>query len=138
LGLLLLSKQRAGGQMRIAVVSTPIFGFGPTGLSGYGGLEHLAWQQAKGLAALGHQVALIAPATYVNNGVQQQTVCPGVTIIPNAPHAGAWDEKTAYGSCDEADKKLGYKGYWQHLAQMDCIIDNSWQKWSMQLKLEGR
>ena len=47
--------------MRVVVISTPIFRLGPMGLQGYGGLEQIAWECAKGLAKLGHQVALIAP-----------------------------------------------------------------------------
>lgn len=99
--------------MRIAVVSSTVF---QLPIAGYGGLEALAWQQAKGLAAKGHQVALIAP---------DNSTCPGVQIIPMG-EAGKTDEKTAYGK------------YWQFLPQFDAIVDNSWQKWSYSLKAEGR
>jgi len=100
--------------MRVAVISSTVFVCPP---SGYSGLEMLAWQQAKGLATRGHQVALIAP---------QGSTCPGVEIIPNGP-PGGWDEKQAYSQ------------YWgQLLRGWDAVIDNTWQKWSYSLKQEGR
>ena len=105
--------------MRIAVISTPVFPCPPVG---YSGLEFLAWQQAKGLAAKGHQVALFAP---------DGSHCEGAVIVPIGP-PGSWNEKQAYGK------------YWQHLLgpngedAFDVIIDNSWQKWAFSLKLEGR
>jgi glycosyltransferase involved in cell wall biosynthesis len=99
--------------MKICVISTPVFRV-PT--PGYSGLEHLAWQQAAGLAAKGHEVALVAP---------EGSTCPGVTIIPNG-QAGTWDEKAAYNL------------YWQYLPQFDITIDDSWQKWAFILKEEGK
>jgi hypothetical protein len=38
-------------------VNTPVFA---VPLRGYGGLEIIAWECARGLAALGHEVKLIA------------------------------------------------------------------------------
>ncbi len=102
--------------MKICVVSSPIFAVGSSGLVGYGGLEQIAWLQARGLAAKGHQVALIAP---------EGSSCPGVTMITPGP-AGTSDEKSFYAK------------YWQHLLQFDAICDHSWQKWSLNLKIEGR
>lgn len=98
------------------MVSTGVFALGPTGAIGYSGLEHVAWLQARGLAEKGHQVALVAP---------EGSSCPGVTVIPIGP-AGQWDEKRSYGT------------YWQHLPQFDVIIDNSWNKHSYTLKMEGK
>ncbi len=99
--------------MKIGVVSTPIF---RVPVVGYSGLEHLAWQQAKGLAAKGHNVVLFAP---------DGSECPGVTVFPIGP-AGQTDEKSAYAK------------YWPELLKLDVICDNSWQKWPYQLKMEGR
>lgn len=107
--------------MKICVISSTVFA---VPLQGYGGLESIAWLQAKGLAALGHQVGLVAP-----NG----STCPGVTIIPCGP-PGGWDELSAYGGV----KDKGYAGYWQHLPQYDCLVDHSWNKHSFLLKMEGR
>ena len=99
--------------MKIAVISSTVFACPP---SGYSGLEFLAWQIAKGLAAKGHQVALIAP---------QGSTCPGATIIPTGP-PGGWDEHKAYDS------------YWQQLLAFDVCIDHTWSKYSLTLKEEGR
>ena len=44
--------------MKILVISTPIF---ITPVRGYAGLEVIAWEIARGLAAKGHQVSLAAP-----------------------------------------------------------------------------
>ena len=98
--------------MRLAIISTPVFS---VPVVGYSGLEHLAWLQAKGLAALGHQVALIAP---------EGSWCPGVQMIHTGP-PGTWDEKKAYES------------YWKTLVNFDVILDNTWQKWPYVLKQEG-
>ncbi|MDE2095632.1 MAG: glycosyltransferase [Patescibacteria group bacterium] len=99
--------------MKIATISTSIFRLP---VSGYSGLEHLAWQISKGLAAKGHQVSVIAP---------EGSTCPGCTIIPCGP-AGTWNEQQAFNS------------YWPHLLDQDCIIDHTWNKNSMMLKMEGR
>lgn len=120
--------------MKIAIISTPIFKLSNSGgLSNYGGLEQIAWEQAKGLAALGHIVSLIAP---------DNSECPGVEIIPIGP-AGMVDEARAYGGfpdIKEGDivRRKAHQGYWQHLLEVDCIIDHSWQKFSYQLKMEGK
>ncbi len=83
---------------------------------GYGGLEHLAWQTAKGLAELGHTVSLVAP---------EGSECPGVEIIPIGP-ARSVSEKGAF------------ERYWQHLLTVDCVVDESWNKWSYKLKQDGK
>lgn len=98
--------------MKIAVVSTPVF---PVPVPGYAGLEHLAWQQAKGLAAKGHEVYIVAP---------DGSTCEGATVIPCGP-AGRVDEKMAFQT------------YWKELLKMDCVVDNSWQKWAYMIKAEG-
>lgn len=107
--------------MKIAVISAQVFA---VPVSGYSGLEHLAWQQAKYLALRGHQVILFAP-----NG----SSCPGCQVV----HTGepGWDEKVAYGG---DGKPGGWGGYWSLLPQMDCIISNDWQKNAYLLKMEGR
>src|SRR3989442_1041996 len=101
--------------MKIAIISTPVFAIGvggpnaKCGLPGYGGLEEIAWQLAKGLATKGHQVSLIAP---------EGSYCPNVQIIPIGP-AGHWDEKMAYGGNNK-----DYGGYWNHLLEQDVIVDH--------------
>ncbi len=100
-------------KLKIIIVSTPVF---QLPLSGYGGLEAIAWETAKGLAAKGHEVALVCP---------EGSTCPGVTIIPNGK-AGSWDERAAYGS------------YWQELLKYNVVICHDWQKWAYWLKIEGR
>ncbi len=119
--------------MKICVVSTPIFALGQGGLVGYGGLEQIAWQQAKGLANKGHQVALVAP---------DGSYCPGVQIISIGP-AGQVDEKMAYGGYKEARQgdqllRRSHAGYWQVLRDCDVVIDHSWHKFSYGLKMEGQ
>lgn len=99
--------------MKIAVVSSCVFSCPPPG---YSGLEQIAWQIAKGLAELGHEVYLIAP---------EGSTCPGCLVIPTGP-PGQWDERRAYA------------GYWEHLHKFDCIVDHSWQKWAYVLKMEGK
>lgn len=101
--------------MKIAVISSTVFSVGSGGLTGYGGLEQLAWQQARGLAKKGHDVLLIAP---------DGSHCEGGQVFHTGPPAGH-DEKTAY------------EKYWKHLPQFDAIIDNSWQKWAHCLREEG-
>jgi glycosyltransferase involved in cell wall biosynthesis len=120
--------------MRICVISTPVFQIRPpNGTTGYSGLEVLAYQQAAGLAKLGHQVALVAP---------DGSECPGVEMIHIGP-AGQVNEEHAYSGFPEI--KMGWQtvrtahlGYWQQLLRFDAIIDNSWQKHSYALKTEGR
>lgn len=99
--------------MKILVISTPIFRLP---ISGYGGLEQIAWQCAAGLAARGHSVALVAP---------DDSVCPGVEIVPVGP-AGRVDERGAYAR---------YSGI---LDQFDVIISHEWQKHAYLAKAAGR
>lgn len=98
--------------MRLAVINTTIFKCPP---SGYSGLEALSWEQARGLAALGHSVTLMAP---------DGSECPGCEVIHTGP-AGQHDEHSAFDR------------FWKRLFDFDCIIDNSWQKWAYTLKEEG-
>lgn len=99
--------------MKICVISTSVFS---CPVYGYSGLEQLAWLQAKGLAAKGHQVSLVAPTG---------STCPNVEIIETGP-AGQWDEATTYSR------------YWNRLTEFQAVIDNSWNKWAYVLKQEGR
>ena len=99
--------------MKIGIVSAQVFPIPPLG---YAGLEMIVWQRAKGLAGLGHKVTVFAP---------DGSTCPGCEIVPTGP-PGGWDESQAYGK------------YWQKLLEQDCIIDDSWGKWSYLLKMEGR
>jgi glycosyltransferase involved in cell wall biosynthesis len=99
--------------MKVAVISTPIFRLPCVG---YAGLEHLAWLTARGLAAKGHQVSLVAPT---GSG------CPGVAIIPIG------EERTV-------SERDAYSSYWQHLLEVDAVVEHSWGKWAYILKQEGR
>ncbi len=99
--------------MRIIVISSQIF---PLPIAGYGGLEQIAYECAKGLAARGHEVAVVAP---------DGSNVPGCQMVYSGP-AGTWDEQAAYSR------------YWQQLPWAECIIDHSWQKWPLSLKEEGK
>lgn len=108
--------------MKIAVISSSVFAVGQggvNGLSGYGGLEQIAWQLAKGLGEKGHEVYLFAP---------EGSACPAVTVIPIGP-PGQWGEDKSYNS------------YWKYLLHFNdggVIVDHSWSKFSYILKMEGR
>lgn len=102
--------------MKIGVISTPIFALGSGGLLGYGGLEQVAWECARGLASKGHDVWLAAP-----DGSQ----CPGVEVV-------------SIGLARQVDEKIAYDRYWQKLLTADAIIDHTWSKWSYILRQEGR
>ena len=115
--------------MKIAVVSSTVFS---VPLKGYGGLEAIAWEIARGLAAKGHQVSLVTP---------DGSECPGVEIIPTGP-PGQHDEKMAYGGYPEHKegdvvRRRGHAGYWQHLVGVYAVIDHSWQKNAYLRKEEG-
>lgn len=97
--------------MKICVISSNVFLCPP---NGYSGLEFLAWQQAVGLSSK-HNVTLIAPTG--------SKVPDGIRLI-----------ETILGQSDQQS----YSNYWQHLTEFDCIIDHSWQKWSTNLKIEGK
>jgi len=121
--------------VRIAVISSTVF---PSPPSGYAGLEQITWEQARGLAAKGHDVTLIAP---------DGSSCPNVTVIHTGP-AGRHDELGAYRGygfqVDNADqlpedqRVRRVEPYWPILLEQDAIIDSSWSKWSYGLKAEGR
>lgn len=125
--------------MKIIVVSSTVFRIP---LHSYGGLEAIAYHCAEGLAKKGHEVSVVAP---------DGSYCPGCAIIPCGP-AGMIMEKQAYGGFPEIKQKQKnaegkeeevvvrpkHEGYWQNLLEADAIIDHSWQKWSYELKREGR
>lgn len=98
--------------MKICVISTTIL---PCPPSGYSGLEMIAYQQAVGLARRGHEVLLVAP-----NG---SALPPGVEL---------------HGTTLGESEKQAYSGYWQRLPDFDVVVDNSWNKWSYILKVEGK
>lgn len=98
--------------MKICVISTTVLVCPPPG---YSGLEQLAWLQAKGLAEKGHKVTLVAPKGSISP--------PNVEL-----------HETTLGE----EEKQAYSGYWNKLPGFNCIIDNSWQKWSYMLKMEGK
>lgn len=120
--------------MRICVISSSIFS---VPISGYGGLEAIAWHCAKGLAAKGHQVSLIAPLG---------SSCPGVDVIQCLP-PGGFSEEAAYGGCTfktNTGEEVKWPGYWQRFLlsdgkpAFDVVVDHSWQKWAYMLMAEGR
>jgi glycosyltransferase involved in cell wall biosynthesis len=98
--------------VKIAVISTTIF---PCPPPGYAGLEMVAYQQASGLAKRGHSVLLVAP--------HGSSPPPGVEL---------------HGTTQGESEMQAYSGYWHKLPAFDAIIDNSWQKWSYILKVEGK
>jgi glycosyltransferase involved in cell wall biosynthesis len=98
--------------MRICVISSTVI---PCPPKGYSGLEMLAHQQAVGLANKGHQVLLIAPSESV---VPSNVQLHGTTLFE--------------------PEKQAYSGYWQKLLDYDVLLDNSWEKWSYILKIEGK
>jgi glycosyltransferase involved in cell wall biosynthesis len=109
--------------VKIAVISSTVFPVGCdggqiNGLANYGGLECIAWQQAKGLAEMGHQVALIAP---------DGSECPNVQMIHTGP-ARRHDEKMAYGGWEGINPDGSHRkweGYWKLLPQFACALDHS-------------
>lgn len=117
--------------MRVGVITSTIF---QVPITGYGGLEIVAWHCARGLAELGHEVYFFAP---------DGSTCPNVTMVPFGI-AGTINEHEAYGGTKEIKDqngnilKRGFGGYWPNLMKMDVIIDHSWQKYAIMLKAEGR
>ncbi len=103
--------------MKIAVLSTCVFPMvPPAGASGYGGLEVIAWQSAEGLAARGHDVTLFGAEGSRTDKAKMFATGP----------AGDWNEHAQF------DKS------WKELLSCDAIIDETWQKWTLTLKEEGR
>lgn len=109
--------------MKLCVISTGIFKIEDSqdsssncgGITGYGGLEQIAYLHARGLARKGYQVSLVAPeGSHVQN----------VEIIPVGP-PGQWNEHQSFNS------------YWQRLSEFDCVIDHSWNKHFYLLKGEN-
>ena len=98
--------------MKILVISTPIF---KVPLRNYGGLESIAWELARGLAAKGHQVSLAAP---------DGSECPGVNVLFTGPER-------------ETNEHQAYDRTWKEMLKHDVVIDHSWQKYSLLLKAEG-
>ena len=99
--------------MKICIISSSVLRCPPPA---YAGLEMITWQTAKGLAAKGNTVSLVAP---------DGSSCPGVDIISTGPE-GQWDERQAF------------KHYVNALPYFDVIIDHSWQAQSFRLKMEGK
>jgi glycosyltransferase involved in cell wall biosynthesis len=99
--------------LRLAIISSCVF---PSPPVGYAGLESVAWIRAEGLAKKGHDVTLFAP---------DGSRCDHATVRPFGP-AGQTSEHQAYNS------------YWQELPSYDCVVDDSWSKFSYILKAEGK
>lgn len=119
--------------MKICVISTQIFQLGARGLVGYGGLEQIAWECARGLASRGHSVTLIAPIG---------SECPGCEVFQCLP-PGYGNEEHAYGGCvwkNANGEDVRWPGYWHKLLEFkdQIIIDHTWNKWSYMLAAEGR
>lgn len=99
-------------KLKICVISTTVMVHPP---KGYSGLEMLAYQQAEGLAKMGHEVMLMAPH--------------GSTPPANVELHG-----TTVGEAEQQ----AYYGYREKLPKFDVIIDNSWMKWSYIAKMENK
>lgn len=116
--------------MKICVVSSSIFALP---ISGYGGLEYLAYHCAKGLAERGHKVTLIAP---------QGSSCPGCEVVQCLPPR--CPEEMAYGGANLKDiqgRDIRWSGYWSKLLEFNdggVIISHDWESWCVALKMEGR
>ena len=116
--------------MKIMVISSQVFAIP---IHGYGGLEILAWQQAKGLIERGHQVMLAAPdGSHLDGATMWHTGPPGMI-----------SEQESYGGCGEKRLPNGMitrkgDGYWPLLLQQDVIICHNWNFWPLALKQEGR
>lgn len=97
--------------MKILVINTSIF---TVPLTGYGGLEQVAWDCADGLGKLGHRVSLISPlgSTPPTNG----------TLLPTTP--------------GEQEKETWLK-YRERFKDYDAIIDHSWSKASYISRMGG-
>lgn len=101
--------------MKICIISSTILPCLSQRDGGYGGLEPVVWTQAAGLARRAHKVLLIAPkGSKAPDGVELHETTQGES------------------------EKQAYSGYWQRLLDQDIILDSSWNKWSVILKLEGR
>jgi glycosyltransferase involved in cell wall biosynthesis len=98
--------------MKLAVVSTQVF---QLPISGYSGLEVLAFELAKGFAARGHSTTIMAP---------DGSECPGCQVIP-------------CGLAGQTNEHQAYDKYWKYLASFDAIVDHSWQKYCYLGKAEG-
>jgi len=97
--------------MRICVVSTTVL---TVPLAGYGGLEEIAYLQAVGLAKKGHEVMLVAP---------RGSRAPGCHL-----------HETTLMEHEE----LAFSGYRPKLGSFDAIIDHSWMKYAVLLKMENQ
>jgi glycosyltransferase involved in cell wall biosynthesis len=75
----------------------------------------VAWLQARGLSQRGHKVLLVAP-------------------VGSKPP----DEVELHGTTLGEPESQAYSGYIHRLPEHDAIIDNSWEKWSYILKIDGK
>ena len=98
--------------MHVLVISTPIFSLP---VSGYAGLEVIADHCARGLAAKGHQVAVVAP---------DGSACPGCEVI-------------GVGLERQTNERTAFLRYRARLPEFDCVIDHSWQKHAYIAKAKG-
>lgn len=102
--------------MKIGVISSTVFRLTNNGgLSGYGGLEVIAWHCARGLATKGHTVIFFAP---------DGSECPGCNMVH-------------FGPAGQINEAQAHEKSWQHLLQCEAIIDHSWGKHSVLLKHEA-
>lgn len=70
--------------MKILVISSNVF---PVPLTGYGGLEQIAFWQATGLAAKGHQVSIVAP-----EGSQLPEAIEHIKTVCKEPENVSWQK----------------------------------------------
>jgi glycosyltransferase involved in cell wall biosynthesis len=97
--------------MNVLVISSNVF---KTPVTGYAGLEVVAYECTKGLAGRGHKVALAAP---------DGSTCPGAEVIATGP--------------ERSSEALAYERYAPRLKDFDVLIDHSWQKMGLLAKHQG-
>lgn len=87
-------------KLKVCFISSSVF---KIPIFGYGGLESIVYEQAKGLAQKGHEVAIVAP---------EGSEFPYGEMISCGP-AGKWDERK------------GYSTYWHRLPEFQVVCDHS-------------
>jgi len=96
----------------------------------YGGLERVAYEEALGLAELGHDVTLVASkGSKAPSGVNLIETVPSFDTLSN-------EEKQRLGKEDRLwnnwrrHEELAFDLYKDKIAENDVVMDLSWSKWS--------
>jgi glycosyltransferase involved in cell wall biosynthesis len=93
--------------LKLLLISSTVYALPP---AGYSGLEMLVWQLAEGLAARGHQVAVVCPE---GSRFTQDNIEPIFTGVRE-------EEEAAY---------VRYKARMEG-GEWEIVLDSSWQRWS--------